>query len=250
MAASGCDAGDRVDDRACTADGDFRMKRIVIAGIVTVVLVLWAHQLPTIGGRVPMVFVALWFGSATMVAMIFSMEGFTPRFWGAQPREAIPQHLWRYKMRMTVLCLLPLTLVPLLERHGVGDDPAVWLLDCALFISMCSVPWFTLVARTVVGGAALSIGAFQALWICGASVLFVIMKHLESGKGRRLAQGGNFEDFFRLDYRYLFFLLCGLMLLGYCPVLLWLGHRRFLLQQPPPEATLTGDVATSRMARP
>jgi hypothetical protein len=185
-----------------------------------------------------MVFVALWFGSATMVALVFSTEGCNPQFWGARLRNVTRQHVWRYKMRMTVLCLLPLTLVPLLERHGVGDDPAVWLLDCALFISICSVPYFTLVARTVVGGAALSIGAFQALWTCGASVCFVIMKHLENGKGRRLAQGATFEDFFRLDYRYLFYMLCALMLLGYCPALLWLSHRRFLRQKAPPNIAL------------
>jgi hypothetical protein len=161
------------------------MKRIVAAGIVTAGLVLWAHQSPGIGARVPMVFVALWFGSATMVAFVFSIEGFSPPFWRSQPRDVTREHLWRHKMQITVLCLLPLTLVPLLERHGVGDDPAVWLLDCALFISICSVPYFTLVARTVVGGTVLSIGAFQALWTVGASVIFVIMKHLENRQGRQ-----------------------------------------------------------------
>jgi hypothetical protein len=178
-----------------------------------------------------MVFVALWFGSATMVALVFSADGLNPQGWGAQPRAVTRQDLWRYKMRMTVLCLLPLILVPLLERRGVGDDPAVWLLDCALLISVCSVPYFTLVARTAIGGAVLSIGAFQALWICGASVLFVIMEHLESGKGRVLTRAATFEAFFRPEYRYLFSILCAVMLLGYCPVLLWLGHRRFLRPQ-------------------
>ena len=176
-----------------------------------------------------MVFVALWFGSATMVALVFSTDGFNPRFWRVQPHDVSRQYLWRYKMRVTFLSLLPLTLVPLLERHGVGNDPAVWLLDCALAISICSVPYFTLVARTAVGGTVLSIGAFQALWTCGASAAFVIMKHLENGKGRGLPQGGNFEDFFRLEYRYLFYLLSALMLLGYCPALLWLGRRRFMI---------------------
>lgn len=57
------------------------MKRIITAGMVTAGLVLWAHQQPTTGGRVPMVFVALWFGSTTMVALAFSMEDFTPQLW-------------------------------------------------------------------------------------------------------------------------------------------------------------------------
>jgi len=39
---------------------------------------------------------------------------------------------------MTVLCLLPLTLVPLLE--ACLEMIRSVLLDCALFISICSVP--------------------------------------------------------------------------------------------------------------
>lgn len=197
------------------------MKKFLAAGLVTVGLVLWAHQLPTIGGRVPLVFVALWFGSAIMVALVF-----------ADPR----QQPWRDKMARAMLWLSPLSLVPLLEWRGVGGDPAVWLLDCALVISVCSVPYFTLVAKTALGGAVLSIGAFQALWTCGASVMFVIMEHLERGQGRLLTREATFEAFFRLEYRYLFYILCGVMLLGYCPVLLWSGHRRFLRQQASPAA--------------
>ena len=91
------------------------MKRIVFVEIATIGLVLWAHQSPEIGARVPMVFVALWLGSATIVALIFSIEGFNPRFGAVQPTDAARQSLWRYKMRVTILSLLPLTLVPLLE---------------------------------------------------------------------------------------------------------------------------------------
>jgi hypothetical protein len=228
------------------------MTRLIIAALATLGLVLWAHQLPTIGGRVPMVFVALWCGSAALVALIFSTEGATPRLPGATPSGLTPQELWRYKLRAAVCCLLPFSLIPLLERRGVGNDPAVWLLDAALFISLCSVPYFTLLARdggngadplaagggrealarpvrAVIGGVALSVGAFQALWICGASALFRIMERSVTAKGGHMAKGAAFEEFFRrAEYRYLFYLLCAVMLLGYCPALLWLSHRRFL----------------------
>jgi len=50
-----------------------------------------------------MVFVALWFGSSTMVALIFAMEGYNPRFWGFDPREVTREKLWRYKIRLTSL---------------------------------------------------------------------------------------------------------------------------------------------------
>ncbi|MEP6493315.1 MAG: hypothetical protein ABJF01_11595 [bacterium] len=222
------------------------MKRTVTAGLITIGLILWAHQLPTIGGRVPMVFVAFWFGSATMVALIFSTEGVNPSFGKPLPREVTRQGEWRYKMRMTAFCLLPFTLVPLLERRGVGNDPAVWLLDSALLISICTVPYFTLLARTVVGGAVLSVGAFQAAWTCGASAFFVVMKHSAAAKGEPLAQGGNFEDFFRPEYRYLFYILCTVMLLGYCPALLGLGYRRFLRQNGPGRAVkpLVGSMSS------
>ena len=58
-------------------------------------------------------------------------------------------------------------------------------------------------------------------------------------KGGRIAHGAAFEEFFRRpEYRYLFYILCALMLLGYCPALLWLGHRRFLRQAGPPSPAL------------
>lgn len=209
------------------------MKRVVTAGIITIGAILWAHQLPTIGGRVPVVFVVLWFGSTTMVAFVLAIEATDPPLGGPQPGDLAREHLWRHQMRLAVLCLLPLALVPLLERHGVGNDPAVWLLDCALVISICCVPYFTLVARTVLGGIVLSIGAFQALWTIGASAGFVILEHLEAEQGRRLPHGGTFEDFFRPEYRYLFYILSAVMVLGYCPVILWSGHRRFLRQRMP-----------------
>jgi hypothetical protein len=203
------------------------MTKILAAGVVTLGLVLGAHQLRTIGGRVPMVFVALWFGSAAMVALVFSMEGAANT-----PRPVTREHLWRDKIRLALLCLLPLTVVPLLERAGVANDPAVWLLDGALVISLCTVPYFTLVARTAFGGAVLSVGAFQTLWTAGASVLFVTMKHLANATGAGLPDGGTFEDFFRPEYRFLFYTLCVVMGLGYCPTVLWLGHRRFVSARP------------------
>jgi hypothetical protein len=213
------------------------MKRIVAAGIVTLGLVFWAHQLPTIGGRVPMVFVALWFGSTAMVALIFATEGVSPRLWGTRPRDVTRQGLWRYKMRVAAVSLLPLTLVPLLERRGVGNDPAIWLLDCALLIAICTAPYFTSVARTAFGGAVLSVGAFQALWILGASALFRVMEQSVRARGGQIARGAAFEEFLRRpEYSYLFYMLCAVMMLGYCPALLWLGHRRFVRQEAPPRA--------------
>jgi hypothetical protein len=105
----------------------------------------------------------------------------------------------------------------------------VWLLDAALFISLTTVPYFTLVARTVLGGFALSVGAFQALWICGASAAFRIMERAVQANGEQIARGAAFEEFFRRpEYRYLFFRLAALMLVAYCPAILWLGYRRFL----------------------
>jgi hypothetical protein len=205
------------------------MKAIIIAAIVTLGLVLWAHQLPTIGGRVPMVFVALWFGSGTMVALTFRREEAKRPVPNAFAQDGAERTLWRQTMGIAASSLLPFTLVPLLERRSVGNDPAVWLLDAALFISLCTVPYFTLVARTVIGGFALSVGAFQALWICGASVCFRIMEQSVKAKGGQIARGAAFEEFFRRpEYRYLFYILATIMLLCYCPVLLWLGRRRFL----------------------
>jgi hypothetical protein len=200
--------------------------RLVVAGVVTVGMVLGAHQWRTIGGRVPMVFVALWFGSATIVALVFS-----PNLLRARRVDAaitrVGEAAWNERIRVAGIALLPLALVPLLEFAGVHDDPAVWLLDCALLIAVCTVPYFTLLARSVLGGVVLSIGAFQALWTAGASGLFVLMRGLERQKTGRVPVGWTFEDFFRPEYRYLFYILTTVMVLGYCPALLYLGYRRF-----------------------
>jgi len=200
--------------------------RLLVAGVVTVGMVLGAHQWRTIGGRVPMVFVALWFGSATIVALVFSPHLLRAR----RVRTAITragEAAWNERIRVAGIALLPLALVPLLEFTGVHYDPAVWLLDCALLIAICTVPYFTLLARSVLGGVVLSIGAFQALWTAGASGLFVLMQDLERQKTGRVPVGWTFEDFFRPEYRYLFYILSTVMVLGYCPALLYLGYRRF-----------------------
>ncbi len=209
------------------------MKRIAISGLITLALILWAHQLATIGGRVPMVFVALWFGSATTVALVFTMDDARLPEHPLRPPARAGAELWRHKMRFAAYALLPFAVVPLLERRGVGNDPAVWLLDAALFISLATVPYFTLVARTALGGVVLSIGAFQALWICGASVAFRIMERAVRARGGQIASGAAFEEFFRRpEFRYLFFRLSAVMLLGYCPAILALGYRRFVRLQP------------------
>ena len=130
-----------------------------------------------------MVFVALWFGSASMVALIFSMDDSNLVLGGVAQGDINREHLWRRKLRTSVFCLLPLTLVPLLESRGVGNDPAVWQLDCALLISIFTAPYFTLVAKGAFGGTVLSIGAFQAVWTCLASIFYVIMERQETAKG-------------------------------------------------------------------
>jgi hypothetical protein len=214
------------------------MIRILVANIVTYGLVLWAHQSPTIGGRVPMVFVATWFGSAVIVAMVFLMKH-PGGVEGVEFAEEDRRRLWRQRMRISFFGLLPLAFVPLVEMRGVSYDPAVCLLDAALFISVCTVPYFTLVARTIVGGVVLSMMAFQILWILGACILFRVMQQSLAAKGEQIGKGAAFEEFFRHpDYRYLFYILCAVMLLGYCPLVLWLGQRRFFKQFRPRAASL------------
>ena len=173
-----------------------------------------------------MVFVALWFGSATIVALVFSPNLLRARRVDAAITRA-GEAGWSDRIRVAGIALLPLALVPLLELAGVHNDPAVWLLDGALLIAICTVPYFTLLARSVLGGVVLSIGAFHALWTAGASGLFVLMRGLERQKTGRVPVGWTFEDFFRPEYRYLFYILTTVMVLGYCPALLYRGYCRF-----------------------
>jgi hypothetical protein len=203
------------------------MKQTGAVTLLTLGLVLWVHRLPTIGGRVPLVFVVAWFGAAAIVALIFARPA------SRTSTPALPSHEhadaeWRARMGQSARWLLPFAVVPLLERRGVRSDSAVWLLDAAPIIALTTVPYFTSVARTAFGGAVLSVGAFQAVWTCGASALFVVMKRTAAASGTPLLDGGTFEDFFRPEYRYLFLGLSAAMLFGYCPALLRLGHQRFL----------------------
>jgi hypothetical protein len=204
------------------------MKQTGAVTLLALGLILWVHQLPTIGGRVPLVFVVAWFGATAIVALIFARPSSTRT--GAAPLSLAERSdtEWRARMQESARWLLPFALVPLLELRGVRSDPAVWLLDAAPIIALTTVPYFTGVARTAFGGAVLSIGAFQAVWTCGASALFVVMKRTAGATGAPLPDGGTFEDFFRPEYRYLFLGLSAAMLLGYCPALLRLGYRRFL----------------------
>ncbi|HEY4307417.1 MAG TPA: hypothetical protein VGM82_23290 [Gemmatimonadaceae bacterium] len=204
------------------------MKQTGAVTLLTIGLILWVHQLPTIGGRVPLVFVVAWFGAAAIVALIFAQPSHTRLDAAPLPVLEGAEAEWRARMHQSARWLLPFALVPLLERRGVRSDPAVWLLDAAPIIALTTVPYFTGVARTAFGGAVLSVGAFQAVWTCGASALFVVMKHSAAASGAPLPDGGTFEDFFRPEYRYLFLGLSAVMVFGYCPALLRLGHRRFV----------------------
>lgn len=48
------------------------MKQTGAVTLLTLGLILWVHQLSTIGGRVPLIFVVAWFGAAAIVALIFA----------------------------------------------------------------------------------------------------------------------------------------------------------------------------------
>nr|CAS02814.1 putative integron gene cassette protein [uncultured bacterium] len=198
-------------------------KQLFITSAATLGLVAWAHSLPTIGGRVPMVFIAMWFGSSTIVALIFRNALQDPK----------TPEVWHRRTGRSLAWLLPLAAIPALEMKGVSYTPSVWLLDCSLLISVCCTPYFTIISRSVVGGVSLSVAAFQGLWIIGASVCFNIMQNSIQANGGHIEPGAAFEEFFRRpEYTYLFYYLCGLMMLVYCPILLCLGRRRFVKIYP------------------
>ena len=76
-------------------------------------------------------------------------------------------------------------------------------------------------------------GAFQLLWTCGACAFFLVMEHSVKAKGEQMEPGAAFEEFFKPEYRHLFYILCALMMFGYCPALLWLSRRRLFRESWP-----------------
>ena len=126
------------------------LKIVVIISAATIALVLAADRVHEIGERIPYVILSLWFGSATIAALIFSSACTRDRSGSAPPAGS---RIWAGKMRRMSWSLLPLTAVPLLEIRHSGYDPALWLIDGILIVSICSVPYFFLLARSIVGAA-------------------------------------------------------------------------------------------------
>lgn len=202
--------------------------RLLITGVVTVAVVLMADRTEPGGVRISFVFVALWIGSATMAALVFSQktggQGEVAMTRGAAARR----DRWVRKLRLAGGCLLPLALVPLLEIRRSGHDPALWLLDGALVITLCSVPYFTLVTGNVVGGVALSVASPCLLWHPVSWALFSKIHRAQLEGIGTTADPTAMHAFFAPEFRYLFYILCAMILLVYCPIMMALGRRRFM----------------------
>lgn len=195
-----------------------------MAIVTTLVLVLAANQIGDIGGRIPYVFLVLWFGSATIVALVF-----VPRKTDTDGRDTqVECGGWRVRIGIAAAALAPLMLVPLLEIRRTGHDPMIWLMEMALVISICSTPYFALVSGKVLSAAVLTWGAITVLWLPCAAVLFEVIKRAELAKVASTVDTANtMHAFFAPEYRYLFYILSAAVLFLYCPVMFFLGYRRF-----------------------
>jgi len=189
---------------------------------VTLLLVLLADQIGYIGGRIPYVFLILWFGSATIVAVVFVPE--------ARDLEEQPEARagWRDRLFSAGAALVPLALVPLLEIRRTGHDPMIWLMEIALLISICSTPFFSIISRRVLSAAVLTWGAATILMLPCATLLFQVIEHAEMAKDAPTVDTVNtMHAFFAPGYRYLFYLLASGIVFLYCPFMLFLSYRTF-----------------------
>lgn len=208
------------------------MKEILLIIACTICLVLLADRTEQIGERIPQVLLSVWAGSATLIALIFSNREAARRSSPLAELAGTGPEAWGDKMRLTGVVLLPLTFVPLLEIRHSGYDAALWLMNGILVVSVCSVPYFWLLARGILGAVALSICCFGLLWHCAAWGLFMIIERMEAAKEVSTVDTSfTFHAFLAPEYRVFFYALCGAALLVYCPVMMWLGYRRFLTDQ-------------------
>ncbi len=204
--------------------------QVLLAMAGTVGVILLASQTAEMGERIPFVVLALSAGSATIAALVF-----VPR----QPDQAMPvlresarRRLWVHKLRLACAGLLPLTLVPLLEIRRSGYDPALWLIDGMLVITLCSVPYFTLLARSVAGGVVLSVIVPWILWTPVSTVFFSVIRRSQLEGVGTTADSIGMHAFLAPDFRHLFYILCAMILGVYCPIMLALSYRRFMRKSP------------------
>lgn len=208
------------------------MKRILLTIACTICLVLLADRTEQIGERIPQVLLSVWAGSATLVALLFSDRRPARRSSALAQSAVTGSEAWGEKMRLIGVALLPLTFVPLLEIRRSGYDAALWLMNGILIVSFCSVPYFSLLARGIMGAVALTLCCFSLLWHFAAWGLFMIIKRMETAKEVSTVDTYHtFHAFLAPEYRVFFYGLCGAALLVYCPLMMSLGYRRFLADQ-------------------
>jgi len=204
------------------------MKATVAVLVSTIGLVLLADRVHEIGERIPFVLLAMWSGSAAIAALVF-LEALRPGPAGVAPGSIICSSSWAYKMRRIGVSLLPLAFVPLLEIWHSGYDPALLLMNGVLVVSLCSVPFWWLLARSLIGAVVLSICSLSLLWHASAWGLFTRIVRTEAAKEvSSVDTSSTLHAFLAPEYRVLFYSLCGGALLLYCPLMLWLGYRQFL----------------------
>jgi hypothetical protein len=205
------------------------MKATSITAVSTLGLVLLAGQVQEIGERIPYVLLSAWLGSAMLAALIFSSGCVVPHSSATAQNVDARQRMWTYKMRAIGVSLLPLAFVPLLELRRSGYDPALWLMNGVLIFSICSVPYYWLLARSITGAVVLSVVSLSLLWHFSAWAFFLVIRHMESAKAASTVDtSATLHAFLAPEYRCFFYCLCGMALLAYCPVMMWLGYRRFL----------------------
>jgi hypothetical protein len=208
------------------------MKAIVVALVSTIGLVFLADRVQEIGERIPMVLLSMWAGSATIAASIFSARGLGPYSSACAQVTLTDSQLWTCKMRLTGTSLLPLAWMPLVEIRHSGYDPALWLMNGILIVSLCGVPYWLSFARSIIGAVVLSICSLSLLWHFSAWALFTIIIRMEAVKNvSTVDTSRTLHAFLAPEYRIFFYCLCGMALLIYCPVMMWIGYRRFLVDR-------------------
>ena len=144
------------------------------------------------------------------------------------PNPATTSQTWLSTLRLIGISLLPLASVPLLELQRSGYDPALWLMNGILVVSLCSVPYFWLLARSIFGAVVLSIFTLGMLWHFAATALFTVITRKEAAKAiSTVDTSSTLHAFLAPEYRIFFYSLCAGALLVYCPLTLWLGYRQF-----------------------
>lgn len=141
----------------------------------------------------------------------------------AQPRDR--REIWRAKMAVSIAAVATTAVVYAFALHALrGKRPEEWLSVIAIaVVTLAAAPFFTFVARSMIGGLALNLSGFFVVTLTLDYLGYLAQTSPHNGYGA--------YDRHLRDLPGWFLVAAVLVYAGYAVVMAWLGHRSLLRLQ-------------------